>query len=180
MKITKILALILAAILCVSVFAACGEKKTENEKKDDEPDAASTIAIKIVDNEGKTIYENKTLDIDPEEDGTEEGKLFLENVLALCNYYDNTLEYEFDSEGELSINGLTAIKGTVIEKIEVESEDEETEEESEEDKEPEYIEVEYCLFWEIKINDEEKSLDEEIKLGDNILLTFVKIPASEL
>ena len=198
MKLTKILALILAAMLCISVFAACGGDKPEDEKKDDEkdnPSTGSTIAVTIVDNEGKTIYENKTLDIDPAQDGTEDGKLFLENVLAVCNYYDETLEYEFDAEGELTINGLTSIKGTVTEKVEIESaedsaddaaetetpaEGEDGEKKEDEEKEPVYIDVEYCLFWTIEINGEEKSLDEEIKLGDNVKLIFNKIPADEL
>lgn len=180
MKLTKILALVLAVVLCICSFAACGEKKNnpdEGEKKENEK---STVSVTVIDNEGNEVYKNAALDINPETDGTEEGKLFIDNILDVCCYYDDSLSYEYDSEeGILEINGMKDIL-TVTEQVAKEVEPEPTEkaegEEDEEEKEPVivYEDVDFCYYWSMTVNEKEVALKTELKPGDNIVLHFFK------
>lgn len=192
MKFTKILALMLAAIMCVCVFAACSKKTNENDNKpaSDDKTTDSYVSIVIVDNEGKELYKNDKLDIDPAIDGTE-GKIYITNVLELCSYYDNTLTYDYDEAEELlTINELAAITGTKKEQVLDEEAmaaakaDAEAKKEEGDDTpveiDPIYKEVEFCYFWTMTVNEKEVGIGDELALGDKINLSFTKISADEL
>ena len=192
MKFTKILALMLAAIMCVCVFAACSKKTNENDNKpaNDDKTTDSYVSIVIVDNEGKELYKNDKLDIDPAIDGTE-GKIYITNVLELCSYYDNTLTYDYDEAEELlTINELAAITGTKKEQVLDEEAmaaakaDAEAKKEEGDDTpveiDPIYKEVEFCYFWTMTVNEKEVGIGDELALGDKINLSFTKISADEL
>lgn len=192
MKFTKILSLMLAMIMCVCVFAACGKKDTEgNENDNGDKESSSFVSITIVDNEGKELYKNEKLDIDPSIDGTEDGKIFVTNVLDLCTYYDTTLSYDYDEAEELlTINDLAAITGTKKEQVLDEEAMAAAKAEAEKNRpegdtteieiDPIYKEVEFCYFWTMTVNGNEVGIGDELKVGDKINLSFTKISADEL
>ncbi len=189
MKFTKILALMLAAVMCVCVFAACA-KKDGNDDKNGDNAGDSFVSIEIVDNEGNEIYKNEKLDVDLSIDGTD-GKLFVTNILDLCCYFDETLDYDYDEAEELlTINGLESIEGYKTEQVLDEEAMAAAKAEAEKNKpdgddtpvevEPIYKEVNFYYFWTMTINEKEVGIGDEIKLGDEVVLSFTKLSEEEL
>jgi len=188
MKFTKILALMLAAVMCVCVFAAC--KKNDNTDKNGDNDSDSFVSITILDNEGKEIYKNEKLDVDLTIDGTD-GKLFVTNILDLCCYFDESLDYDYDEAEELlTINGLESIEGYKTEQVLDEDAMKEAKEEAKKNNpdaeeselkiDPIYMDVNFYYFWTMTINEEEVGIGDEIKLGDEVVLSFTKLSEEEL
>lgn len=191
MKFTKIMAMMLAAVMCVCVFAACGKTNTETPTDDKgTTESNSFVSVTIVDNAGTEIYKNEKLDIDPTIDGTD-GKIYITNVLELCSYYDTSLSYDYDEAEELlTINELAAITGTKTEQVldeeamaKAKADAEAAKEEGDDtpvEIDPIYKDVEFCYFWTMTVNGEEVGIGDELALGDKINLSFTKISADEL
>lgn len=189
MKFARILTLLLVVFMTLSLFAACA-KKPSGEDGDD-TQTASTVSITIKDHEGNEIYKNDKLDVDLTIDADPEGKLFIENILKLVAYYDETVTYDYDADEEiLTINELASINGVKTEQVL----DEEAMEQAKADAEanrpegdtteieidPIYKDVDFYYFWELKLNNVEVGIDDEIKLGDKIDLTYLKLTEEEL
>lgn len=190
MKITKILALFLAVMLCVCVFAGCNNNNTpvDDNKDNNQTSTGDTVSIKIVDNNANVIYEKTDLAVDLTIDAAEDGKLYIGQILALCQFWDEAFVYE-PSEDEktfVSINGLKEER--VVEQVAKEVEPEPSEDaepaegEEEEEKEPVivYEDVEFWYYWTMMINEQEVSIESEIELGDSIVLTFFKDNVADL
>ena len=190
MKFTKILALFLAVMLCVCVFAGCNNNNTpvDDNKDNNQTSTGDTVSIKIVDNNANVIYEKTDLAVDLTIDAAEDGKLYIGQILALCQFWDEAFVYE-PSEDEktfVSINGLKEER--VVEQVAKEVEPEPSEDaepaegEEEEEKEPVivYEDVEFWYYWTMMINEQEVSIESEIELGDSIVLTFFKDNVADL
>ena len=113
MKFTKILALMLVAVMCVSVFAACAKK--EGGKTDG--NETGYVSVTIIDHEGNEIFKNENLEIDLVLDSTD-GKFYISNILDRCMDEDESLYYDYDeNEKLLTINDFEAISGTKTEQV---------------------------------------------------------------
>lgn len=198
MKFTKVLALFLALMLCVCAFAGCNNGNTpadDGNKNDDKNTGnGTTVSIKIIDQNENVIYENSALEVDLSLDAAEDGKLYIGQVLSLCEYWADeqvelNVEYTDDENGFVSINGLEEKRVVEQEEQIVETTEDETDDgsgdtatEGEEEKEPEIIvvDVEYWYYWTMMIGENEVGVDSEIKLGDVITLTYAKDNVADL